>query len=175
VHVTVQSSRFRKELEARFYLDSGLFQSIAFNILRDAAAAEDACQQAFLQAMEKGGSLREPEKLRAWLCRTVTNCALQTVRKQKRLVVDGEYVEKHCSLNHHSHPRFSHRLILIEALGMLEEDTRVVVVMRILEEMSGNYVARTLGISPAEVSRRLHAGMEQLRHQLHDLEPEGTQ
>jgi DNA-directed RNA polymerase specialized sigma24 family protein len=49
------------------------------------------------------------------------------------------------------------------ALRELPDLTRAVVVLRIMQGMSGNEVKGLLGCSAAEVSRRLYSGMEQLR------------
>lgn len=156
---------FKQSLEREWLDSNGLFQSIAYRLLREPSAAEDACQQAFLHAMEKGDGLRDQSRLRPWLCRIVTNCALEMIRERKRQGVSGIPAEAGTV----DAPQDLVRLSLLEALSSLEEETRVVVVMRIMEEMPGHHVARVLDISQAEVSRRLHFGMDSLRHHLRDL------
>src|SRR5689334_25251179 len=49
---------------------------IAFSILNDFAASEDAGQEAFLTAWRKIHELREPERLRAWLRQIARHVAL---------------------------------------------------------------------------------------------------
>ena len=56
---------------------------IAFGILGDFAASEDAGQEAFLTAWRKFHELREPEKLRAWLGQIARNAALGHLRRQR--------------------------------------------------------------------------------------------
>jgi len=51
----------------------------------------------------------------------------------------------------------------VAALATLPEALREVLVLRMMQGISGNEVAELLGISAAEVSRRLHAGMQRLR------------
>ena len=48
-----------------------LYYKLAYGVLRDAAAAEDACQQAVVKALRKSQDLRDAETLRAWLARVV--------------------------------------------------------------------------------------------------------
>src|SRR6266487_6615414 len=64
------------------------YQEVAFRtsylIVRDAAAAEDVTQEAFIRAYRKLGSFREGEPFRPWLLRIVTNCGLNEVRARSR-------------------------------------------------------------------------------------------
>ena len=53
-------------------------------ILRDDAEAEDALQEAYVQAYHALASFRGEAKLSTWLARIVANEALQRLRKQTR-------------------------------------------------------------------------------------------
>src|SRR5437773_10714116 len=53
-------------------------------ILRDDAEAEDALQEAYVQAYRSLGGFRAQAKLSTWLARIVANEALMRLRKQKR-------------------------------------------------------------------------------------------
>ena len=55
---------------------------------------------------------------------------------------------------------------VLAGLAQVDERVRTVVVMRMMEGLSGNEVAEILGCSAAEVSRRLHEGMDRLRELL---------
>src|SRR4051812_46407756 len=56
---------------------------VAFAVLNDFAASEDAAQEAFLTAWRKIHDIREPERLRAWLAQIARNAALGQVRRQR--------------------------------------------------------------------------------------------
>lgn len=60
---------------------------IAYSILGNAADAEDVSQEAFLQAYQKFGSLREAEKFRGWVNRIVFRLALNRQRGYRRRLV----------------------------------------------------------------------------------------
>src|SRR5438105_5847097 len=53
-------------------------------ILRDDAEAEDALQEAYIQAYRSLGTFRAEAKLTTWLARIVANEALMRLRKQTR-------------------------------------------------------------------------------------------
>lgn len=60
------------------------------------------------------------------------------------------------------------RMILDRALAGLKEDLRVVVKLTFYEDMSQNEVARELGISQMQVSRRLRRALDALYEALHN-------
>src|SRR4051812_36316801 len=63
--------------------NSRLFR-VARAIVKDDAAAEDALQEAYLQAYRKIGDFRGESNLATWLTRIVVNQALMALRRQKR-------------------------------------------------------------------------------------------
>lgn len=165
---SVGDDRWRALLAGQLRDNHRLFFKLAYGVLRDAAAAEDACQHALCQAWEHRGRIEDPAALTGWLSRTVVNRALEIARRRttERRALDART---------DPHPTgtavgegVAMRESIVLALDELPEMTRVVVVMRVMRGDSGNDVAATLGLSASEVSRRLHAGMEQLRRSLRD-------
>ncbi len=73
--------------------NSRLFR-VARAILKDDAAAEDAVQEAYLQAFRHSGTFRGEAQVSTWLTRIVINQSLMRLRRRKRdrVVVpfDGE-------------------------------------------------------------------------------------
>lgn len=142
-----------------------LFFELAYRLLRDSAAAEDACQQAMLKALQAEHGLRGRDSLKAWLARVVINESLQMHRRRE--------IERHAVrsaaatiLDKPQAPELDLRETVLEAVSGLPETTRVVVTLRLLHGMSGNQVKDLLSCSAVEVSRQLHRGMELLRHSL---------
>jgi RNA polymerase sigma-70 factor (ECF subfamily) len=140
---------------------------IAFDILRDAAAAEDACQQAFLKAWERQDSLRSPEALRAWVAQTVVNESLGMYRRRR---TENRVLHLHAretTIEAHDNPGAGEqREKVLASVAELPEPVRTVVVLRFLDGMSGNQVKDLLQTSAVDVSRQLHHGMELLRQKL---------
>jgi len=81
-HATGQPSRSEFERIMRQY-NQRLFR-VARAILRDDADAEDALQDAYVQAYRKLGDFRGDSELATWLTRIVINEALMRVRKRRR-------------------------------------------------------------------------------------------
>jgi RNA polymerase sigma-70 factor, ECF subfamily len=141
---------------------------VAWGVLRDAHAAEDVCQQAFLKAWEMQDRIREPGALGGWLLRVVCTESLQVLRRRKS---DQRFQERAPRLDS-AEPAFTaaERGEFLEKVreGMtdLPQATQTVLVLRLIEGLSGNEVSGILGVGPSEVSRRLHLGLEHLRLRL---------
>ena len=142
---------------------------LAYGVLRNGPAAEDVCQQAFMKAWQQRGRIRDPAGLPAWLARVVINESLRLAERQKTERRAG--LDRARSTPHADAPGNEPDLpnLIGQALSKLPEATRLVVVLRVMQGMSGNEVKTLLGCSASEVSRRLHVGMEQLRGLLADV------
>jgi RNA polymerase sigma-70 factor (ECF subfamily) len=157
---------------SRQALENGrLFFRLAYDVLRNASEAEDVVQQSLLKAWERrDGRIKAPLQLKQWLVRSVVNGALEVLRRRKteqrvlRLhpAADGDD-DKGPSPPGDGPERVETADLLLRAVADLPEMTRSVIVLRILEGMSGNDAKDLLGCSAAEVSRQLHRGLEILR------------
>ena len=146
-----------------------LFFKLAHDIVREVSEAEDACQAAFAKAWERRAEIRDAAALKGWLVRAVTNEALQLARRHK---IEQRALQGHVPPSAASRPeleRLAAREALQKALAFLPEQTQVVIVLRVIEGMSGNEVARVLGCCASEVSRRLYEGLERLREVLTEV------
>lgn len=150
------------------------FFRLAYGLVRDAAVAEEVCQQAFLKAWERRGQLRDGEALKAWLARVVINEGYQVLRRRKtekrvleeRVTPDQRLKASHSAAGELDGAALRESVLL--ALEQVPEQTRLVVTLRLMQGYSGNETKAMLGCSASEVSRRLHEGMEQLRPLLAD-------
>lgn len=150
--------------------DGRLYFRLAFGVLRDAHAAEEVCQQAMLKAWDQRDRI-EQAKLRAWLARVVVNESLYVARRrkveQKSVAAQADRGAKPALAPDDA---LATREAVVRAMDRLPEMARTVVALRVMQGISGNEVKDLLGCSAAEVSRQLHAGMEQLRGLLAEFE-----
>jgi RNA polymerase sigma-70 factor (ECF subfamily) len=160
---------WRGLLADQFRQNGRLFFRLAFDIVRDAAAAEDICQQGMVKALQQKERIREAAALRAWLMEVVLNDSLQLLRQRK---LEASHLSKNwteeTSVLSGVGPAFELRESLLKAMERLPERTRLIVALRKLEGLSGNDVTKLLGCSAKEVSVHLHRGMEILRQVLND-------
>jgi len=63
----------------------GRLTAVARLILRDEYAAQDAVQEAFIEAWRSLPGLREPDRFEAWLRRLLIRACFKGVRRSKRV------------------------------------------------------------------------------------------
>ena len=138
-------------------------------ILRDDAEAEDALQEAYLQAYGAIGGFRAEAKLSTWLARIVANAALMRLRKRARR---GEVVPIDPGIpTMEETPERSAQLgqvrRLLEAqIDRLPDDYRAAFVLRAVEELSVEETAAVLQIPAATVRSRFFRAKGLLREAL---------
>jgi len=152
---------------------------VARSILKDDADAEDAVQDAYVQAYRKAGEFRGEAELSTWLTRIVINQALMRVRKRTRERVavpfgdrsDGTARELEVADETSESPsdaaiRGEVRKVLERRIDELPEAFRTVFVMREVEDLTARETAECLGIPEATVRTRLFRARALLREAL---------
>ena len=145
-------------------------------ILRDDAEAEDALQEAYLQAYQAIGGWREEAKLSTWLARIVANEALMRLRKQARraeivplqssATLEGLNEIPDTDMNktpEREAQRVEMRRLLEAQIDSLPDDYRAVFMLRAVEELTVEETSKVLGIPEATVRSRLFRARSLLR------------
>src|SRR5581483_9433686 len=151
---------------------------LARGVLRDDAEAEDALQDAYLKAFAALGDFRGESALGTWLGRIVLNEALGRLRRRKRTMLDWASFEEaaprdadavradEAAARPDPERTVAQRQIrgLVErAIDTLPDDFRMVLIARIVEEMSVEETAALLDLKPETVKTRLHRARALLR------------
>ncbi len=131
-------------------------------ILRDDAEAEDAVQEACLQAYRALGTFRGESQLSTWLTRITANEALMRrrsrVRAGTRAPVDRDaQPDDQAGAEAGPERRAEHgelRHLLKERIGELPEEFRAVFMLRAVEELTVEETAAALAIPQATVRTR---------------------
>jgi RNA polymerase sigma-70 factor (ECF subfamily) len=161
---------------------NGKLFRVARAILKDDAEAEDALQDAYLQAYRRIGEFRGDAQLRTWLTRIVINQALMRLRKQKRDRVVVPFGDRSASaapdqeiedVADQQAESPSTAILRAEVRRMLERRIdelpvafRTVFVMREVEDMTVQETAACLSIPEATVRTRLFRARGLLRQSL---------
>lgn len=158
---------------------NGKLFRIARSILRDDADAEDALQDAYLDAYRHITSFRGGSRLSTWLTRIVINHALMRLRRDRwnrQLVPMPEDGQAESAIpepqDDRAEPpdgaafRAELRRLLERRIDELPPAFRTVLVMRDIEEMSSQEIAECLDIPPATVRTRLFRARAMLRASL---------
>jgi len=170
------------------------YQDRVFNVIlricQNPADAEELAQETFLKALERLETFRGQSRFYTWLFRIAVNAALSHQRRAGRIrfrpLPEPGSMEQlapsdgaaglgrrprdprpdQAAMTRESHQH------LLQALADLEEDFRVVVVLRDIEDMDYKQIARVLDVPAGTVKSRLHRGRQILREKLRTLQGE---
>ncbi len=151
--------------------------AVALARLGEPADAEDVCQDAFITALERIEECRKPEQFGAWLMVIVRNRAVDVlrfhaVRKAVPLSEETELAAREDTERELEQREL--RKDLLEAVRVLTELQREVLLLFDFEGWSHRDIAARLGISEGSARVHLHNGRKALREQLSSLHQERT-
>jgi RNA polymerase sigma-70 factor (ECF subfamily) len=140
---------------------AGTLYRVAFSVLRNAADAEDAVQEAFMRVLRHRATLGEVRDQRVWLIRIVWNIVLDRKRRAKTrpetddvaelarvLPAKGLSAEElAAAAQHHAH--------VLGCVERLPAKEREVLMLSAFEELNSVEIATVLGITESSVRSRL--------------------
>jgi len=146
---------------------------VAYGLVRSHEDADDLAQEAFVRAWKALDRFRVGEPLYPWLARIVTNLAYSLFRRRKRrpetsiepLVEAGMQWGTDDDPAGHTADR-ERAAHLAEAFEELSEDHRTILVLRVVDGLSYDEIARTLEIAPGTVMSRLSRARAELKSRL---------
>jgi len=143
--------------------------NVIYRMCGDEQLAEDAAQEAFIQAWLHLPSYRPQTPLRNWLYRIAVNAATDKFRKEKRILPND--IEDLNLTDERPGPESlvsqQERTVLVQkAVLSLPEASRAVLVLREYEEMSYHEIADALDIPVGTVMSRLNYARKLLKDKL---------
>jgi RNA polymerase sigma-70 factor (ECF subfamily) len=140
----------------------------AYLIVRDAAAAEDIAQEAFLSALGAIGRFDRRRPFAPWLHRIAVNRAIDWSRAQRtrQEVTGSDAVLDYARPVAAADERVVVRDALDDALAELSPEHRAAIVLRYLLEYTPGEIARMLDVPRGTVNSRLRRALDQLSHLL---------
>ncbi|HSN26793.1 MAG TPA: sigma-70 family RNA polymerase sigma factor, partial [Kofleriaceae bacterium] len=136
--------------------------AVSFSSTGDHVLSEDVAQETFIAAWRQLAGLREPARLRPWLCGIARNLARKArkARRRDELVDEGEPIAEGNPFDEAARGQVE-RLVR-DALDRVPETYREVLVLFYRENQSIREVATALGTSEAAVMQRLSRGRRYL-------------
>jgi RNA polymerase sigma-70 factor (ECF subfamily) len=149
-------------MEALFRVHWGPAHRAAFLIVRDAAAAEDIAQEAFVAAIRALDRFDRRRPFGPWLHRIVVNRAIDWSRARALRREVAEPVESEAPPDRPA--GWSGEVVT--ALGVLDADQRAAVVLRHLLEYTPGEIASLLEVPRGTVNSRLRRALDRLAAEL---------
>ena len=142
----------------------------AYRLSGTSHEAEDISQQAFLDAQRKLDTLRDPDKVRAWLFMIVRNLYRRRIRDRvTRGEVALEVLADPVDQKRGGDERVERALdseSLQQVLNELPEEFRSVLLLFYFRELSYREIAEQLDVPIGTVMSRLSRGKKQLRERI---------
>jgi RNA polymerase sigma-70 factor (ECF subfamily) len=139
----------------------------AWLLLRDAQAAEDVAQEAFVRAYKQMHRFRADAPFRPWLLRIVQNLALNELRSRQRRggLVEriGIFAPRAIEAPHAKVVAADESARLLRAIDELPPDDRTVLHLRYFLELPEREIAEAIGRPAGTVKSRLHRASQRLR------------
>ena len=143
---------FVQEIEAH----SGMLYRVAYAILRNDDACQDALQDAALKAWEKRRTLREPRYFRTWITRILINTCRDAQRRRRDVPLEDVREPQAAAPD----------LTLAMALQSLPEKLRLPLMLCYSEGLTYAEIAQALRLPVTTVRGRIHRAKAQLRKEL---------
>jgi RNA polymerase sigma-70 factor (ECF subfamily) len=144
--------------------------ALAYAMVGEREKARDLAQEAFLEAFQALGSLREPARFGAWLAGIARRRCIYAIRRERRA---AKALAARAEAPPAERPgpvvvldRLDEESRLLAALGRMKRRYREVLVLRHLEGRSYAQIAEVLGLSAAAVEKRLTRARGMLRKAL---------
>jgi RNA polymerase sigma-70 factor (ECF subfamily) len=143
--------------------------NVVYRMCGNSDLAEDAAQEAFIQAWLRLSSYKEKTSFRSWLYRIAVNAAIDMLRKEKRILPSSvdDLNLRDSRPNPEAILASSERAELIrEAVITLPNASRAVLVLREYEGLSYQEIAESLEIPMGTVMSRLSYARKLLKEKL---------
>lgn len=152
-------ARRPEALDELLYRFGGEIQAVAFLIVRNESDAEEILADTLVTAWQKIGSLRDPQRLRAWLLTTATRLALRRRRRWRPAQLTLDAADQ---LAVHD-PSPIDRLVLEQAINRLTPRMRAVIALHYVADLPTSEIAAVVGRSENTVKTQLREAREKLR------------
>lgn len=132
---------------------------LAFSVVRDRSLAEDVTQETMLKAWLALPTFRGESSLRGWIMRIAHNTAISTLRARRFVLSDPNEMPEAPVIQEKSTERRVEGAVVVddfvEALDLLDDLSRSIVVLRELEGMSYDEISRVLDVPLPTIKTRL--------------------
>jgi RNA polymerase sigma-70 factor (ECF subfamily) len=142
---------------------------LAYALLHDVMAAEDAVQDACLSAWHRLHQLRSPDSVRSWFLAIVANRCRSAARRRSTWPVSADRQV----IDERPGPEGSLGVIsLRECLHRLSVQDQLILYLRYVEDLTQEEIARTARVRLGTVKSRLHRALGRLRRELSEEVPQ---
>ena len=136
------------------------FYRYAFTYVHHREMAMDTVQSSFLKAMENIHTLRNPDAMKTWFYRILTNeCLLLLKKAQKENLVEPSEIQEEIYFE----KAYEGSVELYEAVRQLSPEAQTIIFLHYYEEYTLKEISKITGYNLNTVKTRLYAGLKKLK------------
>ena len=139
----------------------------SLSIVKNHFDADDVTQNTFVRCFTKLGSFNGKSSFKTWLLRIAINLSKDCLRKRKRTrtIFDGEYVETASDNTPNAEQQMTtlqNYELIDAAIDSLTERQRIVVSLRLKQELPFSEIAELLNITTGNAKTTFHYGVQRI-------------
>lgn len=169
-----------------YYLTYPTVRTVAINIVKSEADADDIVQNSYIKAFSNLEQLREPEKFEAWLYKIVANKCKDYLRKKKPLLFSSHDEDDDTSMEEIIEDETRDynpedvllssdtRKQIYDLLESLPDEQRICLIYYAVNGMKISEIADLLDVPEATVKSRLKYAKSKMQVKIKDLENKGV-
>ncbi|QDP39500.1 sigma-70 family RNA polymerase sigma factor [Radiobacillus deserti] len=141
----------------------------AFAYTKNEHDAIDIVQEAVYKAYISLGKLKEPDYFHTWLTRILINCAIDFLRKKKRVIPFDEPLPESVTSNGVLEQKpVEDTMDLLQAVANLNEKYKTVIILKYYRDLPLKQIAEILDCPIGTVKSRLNMALKKLRINLEE-------
>jgi RNA polymerase sigma-70 factor, ECF subfamily len=154
----------RQKVEERLLSNYENYYRLAYSYVKNESDAMDIVQESAYKAMKNYPLIKKEEYISTWIYRIVVNTSLDFLRRYHKEVIG--ITEEEISYED-SYKDFD----ILEALNKLEEEDRIIVILRYFEDQKLDAIAEITGNNLSTVKTKLYRALKRLKVTMEIMEP----
>ena len=155
----MNAEAMQKKIEEQILDSYEAMYRLAFTYVRNEEDAMDIVQESVYKAIKNSDRVKQERFIKTWLWRIVMNTAVDFIRKNQREVAVDEFLENGQEDRYQDFET-------IEALKILDEREKAVIVLRFFEEQKIPDIAKALNENVNTVKTILYRSLKKLKVEL---------
>ena len=167
INLRQKSKKIAKEqqqVESQLLASYESLYRLAYTYVKNPDDAMDVVQESAFKAISRSADVRSPAAIRGWLCRIVVNTAMDVLRARSRQA-DAEHIPETGQEDVYQDAD------LMQALDLLDERERTVIVLRFFQELKLQEIAQVTGENVNTVKTILYRSLKKLKLELSEGGP----
>ena len=134
---------------------------MAYIYMKNENDALDVVQETVTKAYANIHTVKEEQYFATWLMKILINTALETLRKNQKVILMNDHSEQGSTFNS------DEKMDLLNAIEQLDEKYKTVILLKYFRDLSIKDIAKLLECPEGTVKTNVHRGIQELKKSLH--------